>query len=46
MLSGKFLETSQNSGSYHLLNFFELEKNLIDVKPTSISPLELKLVRF
>ena len=29
-LSGKFLETSQNSVFYHLVDYFELEKNLID----------------
>ena len=44
-LSGKFLETSQKIAFYHL-DSFELEKNLIDRKHTSISPLELKFQRF
>ena len=42
-LSCKFLLTSQNSALYHLVDYFELEKNCIDRKHTSISPLELKL---
>ena len=45
-LSGKFLKTSQNSALYHLVHYFDFEKNRIDRKHTSISPLELKLQRF
>ena len=45
-LSGKFLKTSQNNAFYHPVDYFELEKNFIDRKHTSISPLELKLQRF
>ena len=42
-LSGKFLKTSQNSALYHLVHYFDFEKNRIDRKHTSISPLKLKL---
>ena len=45
-LSGKFLKTSQNKALYHLVHYFDFEKNRIDRKHTSISPLELKLQRF